>query len=78
MNSAKFLYAVKSEMVKKVFPKDIQDLLSEMKMELKSYGYAVKLIGGLHEKGYTSHDIDLDISMPFSIPPNEEIFHIVN
>jgi len=65
-------------MVKKVFLKDIQDLLSEMKMELKSYGYKVKLIGGLHEKGYTSHDIDLDISMPFPTPPNEEIFYIVN
>jgi len=65
-------------MVKKVFLKDIQDLLSEMKMELKYYGYNVKLIGGLHEKGYTSHDIDLDVSMPFPTPPNEEIFYIVN
>jgi hypothetical protein len=65
-------------MVKKVFLKDIQDLLSEMRMELKSYGYIVKLIGGLHKKGYTNHDIDLDVSMPSSTPPNEEIFNIVN
>jgi len=36
------------------------------------------LIGGLKLRGYTSHDIDLEINMPFPKPPHEEIFAIMN
>ena len=61
-----------------MFLEDIQELLSEMKKELQPYGFKVKLIGGLHERGYTSNDIDLDINMAYSSPPEQEIFNILN
>jgi hypothetical protein len=65
-------------MDKKVFLKDLQDLLSSMKMQLKPYGYDIKLVGGLRERGCTSHDVDLDISMPNQLLPSEEVFLMVN
>jgi hypothetical protein len=49
-----------------------------MKAQLTVYGYDIKLIGGLQERGYTSHDIDLDVSMPHSQPPNGDVFLIIN
>jgi len=65
-------------MKKKVFLVEVRLLLGEFKKELNALGYCAKLIGGLKTKGYTRHDIDLDIKMPFSDPPDEEIFYIIN
>lgn len=50
-------------MARKVFLEDLRNLLSDMKSQLKAYGYDIKLIGGVQERGYTSHDVDLDMSM---------------
>lgn len=65
-------------MTGKVFLEDLQTLLNDMKSELQTYGYNLKLTGGLQERGYTGHDVDLDVSMPQSQCPNEEIFLILN
>ena len=65
-------------MVKKVFLKDLKNPLNELKLDLKSRGFDVKLIGGLKERGYTTHDIDLDISMPHTSLPDEKILSILS
>ncbi|MGA3060358.1 MAG: hypothetical protein ABSD92_08315 [Candidatus Bathyarchaeia archaeon] len=52
--------------------------MEDLKHELRLYGYTLKVTGGLKERGFTSHDVDLDISMPTSEPPDEEIFRIIN
>ncbi len=68
----------RSSMATKVFLEDLQNLLSDMKSRLRAYGYDLKLIGGLQERGYTSHDVDLDLNIPHPQPPNEDVFLIIN
>lgn len=65
-------------MNKKVFLKDAEHLLEDLENKLKRFEYNPILTGGLKQRGYTSHDVDLEIKMPFPKPPHEEIFVIIN
>jgi hypothetical protein len=65
-------------MGKKTFLKEIQPLLKDMEIELRLHGYSCKLKGGLKQKGFTGHDVDLEIKMPSTTPPSEEVFVIIN
>lgn len=59
--------------------KEVKAIIAELKRRLKPLEFQAELKGGLRERGSTSHDVDLAITLPtLCLSEENEIFNIIN
>jgi hypothetical protein len=67
--------------MKPVYIDDVSEIIAALKREALSLnrGVQIELIGGLKERGFTSHDVDISVDLPLPcLDPEDEIFGILN
>lgn len=58
---------------------DVERKIARLERELEPLGFRVELKGGLKERGFTSHDVDLAIDLPTRyLDPEDEVPFILN